>query len=58
MICVSDTYDEFLKELTPKQKELHDKFIDARESASCEELDNHYVEDDRYEFVFFRCHFH
>lgn len=40
----SDTYDEFLKELTPKQKELHDKFIDARESASCEELDNYYVE--------------
>ena len=41
---VSDTYDELINELTPKQKELHDKFIDARDGACCEEADTHYVE--------------
>ena len=44
MSVVSDTYDELLNALAPEQKKLHEKFIDARESAFCEELDNHYVE--------------
>lgn len=41
---VSDTYDELLKELTPRQKQLHDKFIDAREDSFCEEMENIYKE--------------
>lgn len=34
---VSDTYNELFETLTHEQKNLHKKFVDARESAFCEE---------------------
>ena len=35
--AVAETYDAFEICLTPEQKELHDRFITAHESASAEE---------------------
>ncbi len=41
---VLKAYEAMSKTFTNEQKQLYEKFIDAKETAFCEEAENYYVE--------------